>query len=113
MHANEFDRLRELRHRALIDVIMPDTAWTRAATIQAELAISAQHNAPSVVDLLIAACAEHHGLTVLHYDADFDTITSVTGIPSEWVVPRGAADSSVPASKGIPHVGAAPSAGRP
>ncbi|MEV5606736.1 PIN domain-containing protein [Streptomyces sp. NPDC052225] len=28
----------------------------------------------SVVDLLIAATAAHHGLTVLHDDADFTTL---------------------------------------
>ena len=30
-------------------------------------------------DLLIAAAAEANGLTVLHYDADFDRISAVTG----------------------------------
>jgi predicted nucleic acid-binding protein len=33
-----------------------------------------------VVDLLVAATAQAWGLTVLHLDADFDTIASVTGI---------------------------------
>ena len=42
-----------------------------------------------VPDLLIAATAELLGLTVLHYDADFDHIGSVTGQPTEWVVPAG------------------------
>ncbi|MYA32273.1 MAG: PIN domain nuclease [Gemmatimonadales bacterium] len=28
-------------------------------------------------------------LTVLHYDADFDTIAAVTGQVTEWVAPRG------------------------
>ena len=27
-------------------------------------------------------------MTVLHYDADFDTITAVTGQDMEWVAPR-------------------------
>ena len=43
-------------------------------------------------DLLIAACAEDHGLAVLHYDADFDHIASVTGQTVEWVVPAGSLD---------------------
>ena len=42
-----------------------------------------------VPDLLIAAAAEEAGLTVLHGDADFDGIASVTGQPSEWVVAAG------------------------
>lgn len=40
-------------------------------------------------DLLIAACAETSGLTVLHYDADFDRIASITGQPVQWVVEPG------------------------
>jgi predicted nucleic acid-binding protein len=41
-----------------------------------------------VPDLLIAAAAEGNGLAILHYDADFDLISRVTGQPSEWVVER-------------------------
>jgi len=41
---------------------------------------------------LIAAAAEENGLAVLHYDADFDLITRVTGQPCEWVVPAGTID---------------------
>jgi hypothetical protein len=36
-----------------------------------------------VPDLLIAAIAEHAGLTVLHHDKDFDLIAGVTGQPTE------------------------------
>jgi predicted nucleic acid-binding protein len=45
-----------------------------------------------VPDLLIASAAEENGLIVLHYDADFDVISSVTGQPVEWVVARGSID---------------------
>jgi len=45
-----------------------------------------------VPDLIIAAAAELAGLTVLHYDHDFELIASVTGQPHEWVVPRGSID---------------------
>jgi len=40
-------------------------------------------------DLLIAAAAESAGVTVLHYDADFDTIAAITGQPTRWIAPRG------------------------
>jgi predicted nucleic acid-binding protein len=40
-------------------------------------------------DLLVAAVAERHALTLLHYDADFDTIAEITGQDARWVVPRG------------------------
>jgi hypothetical protein len=38
------------------------------------------------------ALIEARGLTVLHYDADFDLISGVTGQPCEWVVPAGSVD---------------------
>ena len=45
-----------------------------------------------IPDLLIAAAAEIEDLTVLHYDADFDVIASVTGQQCDWIVPRGSID---------------------
>jgi predicted nucleic acid-binding protein len=42
--------------------------------------------------LLIAAAAEQAGLTLLHYDADFDLIAKVTGQACEWVVAAGSID---------------------
>ncbi len=42
-----------------------------------------------IPDLLIAAIAESASLSVLHYDADFDHIASITGQRAEWIVPRG------------------------
>jgi predicted nucleic acid-binding protein len=61
----------------------------RALETQAMLAERSQHRGVSLPDLLIAACAEKAGLTVLHYDADFELIAAVTGQPTQWVVPRG------------------------
>jgi predicted nucleic acid-binding protein len=40
-------------------------------------------------DLLIAAAAERAGLTLVHYDADYDAIAEITGQPARWVAPRG------------------------
>ena len=54
------------------------------------LAQRGQHRAVGLPDLLIAAVAERAGLTVLHYDADYDLVAAVTGQPARWVVPRGA-----------------------
>lgn len=45
-----------------------------------------------VPDLLIAAVAEQHGRTVLHYDRDFDRIASVTGQLVKWIVRAGSVD---------------------
>jgi predicted nucleic acid-binding protein len=43
----------------------------------------AQHRAPSVPDLLVAATAELAGRTVLHVDQDFELIARITGQPLE------------------------------
>ena len=40
-------------------------------------------SAPSIPDLIIAATAELTGLTVLHFDKDFDIIAGITGQPLE------------------------------
>lgn len=71
--------------RAPID----DGVIDRALEVQAMLARSSQHRGVSLPDLLLAAAAELAGLTVLHYDADFDRLNELTGQPAEWVVPRG------------------------
>lgn len=51
----------------------------RAFEVQLLLADLGKHRGPSIPDLLIAAAAELGGLTVLHFDKDFDLIASVTG----------------------------------
>jgi predicted nucleic acid-binding protein len=61
----------------------------RAIEVQTALARKSQHRAVPIPDLLIAAAAEAAGLTVLHYDADFDRIAAITGQPVEWVVSQG------------------------
>lgn len=60
-----------------------------AIEVQEELMRRGHHRAVKLPDLLIAAIGEVSGLTVLHYDADFDRIADVTGQPTEWVVPAG------------------------
>lgn len=61
---------------------------TNMLDVQGELSKSGRHRVP-IPDLLVAATAEIGGLTVLHYDSDYDVIAGVTGQPAEWVVPRG------------------------
>jgi hypothetical protein len=65
--------------------------WKRALDIGHELAKlgGSLHRAPSMPDVMIAVAAERAGLTVLHYDKDFDLIAGVTGQPCEWVAPKG------------------------
>jgi predicted nucleic acid-binding protein len=63
----------------------------RAKQIQRLLATKHQRGR-KLPDLLVAAAAESSGLTVLHYDADFDLIAAATGQSCEWVVPAGSVD---------------------
>jgi len=65
--------------------------FRRAGQVQRRLA-DAGLRGRKIPDLLIAACADDLGLTVLHYDRDFDHITAVTGQPCEWVVEPGSID---------------------
>ncbi len=60
----------------------------RALQVQRLLAQRSQRGR-KIPDLLIAAAAEELGVAVLHYDADFDLIASVTGQRCQWVVPSG------------------------
>ena len=74
--------------RALPSAAVTDAVLARAFDVQGLLAERGHHRLP-IQDLVIAACAEAAGLTVLHYDADFDRIGDVTGQAREWVAPRG------------------------
>lgn len=65
--------------------------FDRARQVQRELAARGLKGR-KVPDLLIAAVAEATSLTVVHYDADFDHIATVTGQPTQWIVERGSID---------------------
>jgi predicted nucleic acid-binding protein len=66
-----------------------DADWRRALDVQGMLwERNRMRNVP-LPDLLIAAVAERHQLTVVHYDSDYDTIAEVTAQPTRWVVDRG------------------------
>lgn len=64
-------------------------AMDRALDTHRRLAAGSQHRHFRLPDLIIAATAEVHGATVLHYDADYDRIAAVTGQPTEWVAAKG------------------------
>ena len=61
----------------------------RAMDVHRLLAASSQHRHFRLPDLIIAATAEQHGATVLHYDADYDRIAAMTGQLVEWVAEKG------------------------
>jgi hypothetical protein len=79
--------LREAMHTAPIAAFAVEyftpAIEERALDVQLRLADRGQHRAPSLADLLLAATAELHKLTVLHVDKDFDLIADITGQPVE------------------------------
>lgn len=75
-------QLRELLRVLFAWHPMPDSAWRFVQRTQEDLIDHGQRKGPSVVDLLVAATANAWGLTVLHVDADFETIARITGVKS-------------------------------
>jgi predicted nucleic acid-binding protein len=65
-------------------VLVHDRAYARAWEVQGELTGRGQHRGAGPVDLVVAATAELHGLTLLHHDRDFGVIARVTGQPVRW-----------------------------
>jgi len=88
--AEEWDQLAEALD--LFELVETTSEHVRRAR-QVQRLLAAKHQrGRKVPDLLIAAAAELSGLTILHYDADFDRIAAITGQSSEWVVPAGSID---------------------
>jgi hypothetical protein len=65
----------------LLSPVIEERAWD----VLKELSKSGKHRAPSIPDLLIAATAEKHGLSVLHLDKDFEIISKITGQAQERI----------------------------
>jgi hypothetical protein len=89
-NAAEWDQLAEALD--VFELVETTTEHLRRAR-QVQRLLAAKHQrGRKVPDLLVAAAAEARGLTVVHYDSDFDQIAAVTGQPCEWVVPAGSVD---------------------
>lgn len=79
----------ELLDTLLSWVPTPDDVYRRARRVQQQLTDHGKHRSAGPVDLLLAATAELSGLTLLHYDRDFETIATATGQPVQWLAPPG------------------------
>ena len=64
--------------------------WDRVLEVHRLLAASGPgyQRSVSVPDLIVAAVAERHGATLVHYDEDYDRIAALTGQSVRWVAPR-------------------------
>ncbi|WP_250035997.1 PIN domain nuclease [Paractinoplanes maris] len=70
-------------------VVMADRVFERAKTVQHELGSQGRLRAAGPVDLLVAATAEEHGMTVLHYDSGFQCVSEITGQRVQWLAEPG------------------------
>jgi predicted nucleic acid-binding protein len=75
--------------RSLHWLSTPDEVWDTMLATQRALVDTARHRSVKIPDLVIAAVAQQHRATVLHYDSDYDAIADVTGQPTRWIVERG------------------------
>jgi predicted nucleic acid-binding protein len=90
-NAREADLIRESL-RGFDYLPCPDEVWDRALDIRVQAIRKGNHRALSTADLLIAATAERHRVSILHYDEDYEQIAAITGQPHQWVAEPGTAD---------------------
>jgi len=86
---DEFEAVQDDRRTGYEWLPTEDTDWRRALDVLGALWMSGQMRRVPLPDLLVAAVAERLRVTLIHYDADYDTITQITGQPTQWVVPKG------------------------
>ena len=85
----EYEQLWTDRRAAYEYLATNDEHWQTALGAQRALATTGQHRTVGVADLLTATLAAEHQLTVVHYDADFETAATVLTFQHRWVLPRG------------------------
>ena len=85
----EYLQLTRDRRAAYEYLPTDDEHWQAAFAAQRELARSGRHRAVGIADLLTATLAAQHSVTVLHYDADFETAAEVIAFEHRWVADRG------------------------
>jgi predicted nucleic acid-binding protein len=76
---------------AYVSVSVETSDFVDALTLQRALA-EAGLKGRKPPDLLIAAVALRLDLTVLHYDRDFEHVSTVSSLQQQWIVPAGSID---------------------
>jgi predicted nucleic acid-binding protein len=72
--AKDYVALEDSITSSYLPVTVPDGIWDLVAALRRELVPHSAHRGLSVADLVIAATAIRLKLTVLHEDADFETV---------------------------------------
>jgi predicted nucleic acid-binding protein len=70
----EYDEIAEMFSDLYPDVSVPKNAGRWISGVQHRMAQAGEHRSASAVDLILAATAAHHGLVLLHDDADYRAI---------------------------------------
>jgi predicted nucleic acid-binding protein len=83
-----YSKLAATRRASFAWLSTNDADIRRALDTQAALAERGQHRV-AWPDLVTAAVAQRHGVTLLHYQPDYEVIAELTGQHVEWIVPRG------------------------
>lgn len=98
--ASDLSAIEARRKERYVNLPFTEAVADRAREVQAMLSLTAQHRLVGIVDLLTAAVAECNDAVLLHYDAAFEQIGTITGQAHLWVAPRGSLE--------VPPVVAAP-----
>ena len=77
-NASEYEEITEMFSDLYPDVPVPKNAGRWIGAVQRQMVRAGQHRSASAVDLIIAETAAHHGLTILHDDADYRTVARHT-----------------------------------
>lgn len=81
----EYEAIWMWRNSIMEYVDSGEDCFQRAQEVQRTLAERSAHRV-KLPDLLIAATAEKHNLMLLHFDKEFDLISSITDQEVDWVV---------------------------
>lgn len=73
-NGQEYEEITEMFGDLYPDVSVPKNAGRWIGGVRHKMARAGEHRSASAVDLMIAATAAHHGLAVLHDDADYRTV---------------------------------------
>jgi predicted nucleic acid-binding protein len=84
----EYTKIAATRRASFAWLTTNDTDIRRALEIQGQLAALGQFRV-GWPELVTAAVAERHEVTLLHYRTEYDLIAELSGQRVEWVVPQG------------------------
>ena len=74
---DEYEQMSGMFDALYPDAAVPKNAWRWVDAAQHKLTLAGQHRSAGPLDLLVAATAVHHNLTILHDDKDYTALARV------------------------------------